>query len=417
METRSYSTGSGLPLLLIIGPGVHRFREYLFQSISTRYDIHVMNSVEPTWEVPYLSGATVVPDMSAATLVAAAQHVAARQSISGVLTFDEARVLPTAHVAAALGLPGGNPEAAEHCRDKYLTRSALEKAGLSQPGFGLVGDLPEALAAADRIGYPVVIKPRGAAASYGVVRVDGAQELASKFTFSRDATVPDAPHYEQAVLVEEYLQGPEVSIDSCVQHGKVTPMYVARKEVGFAPYFEETGHTVDACDPLLADGEVRKTLQEMHEAIGFVDGWTHTEFKLTADGPKIIEVNGRLGGDLIPYLGQLASGNDPGVAAAAAACGTPPATAAERSLVAGVCFLYAERDGATIEAISFDETGFHPAVHSAVVLARPGDVVSLPPKGIVSGRVAFAIAVADTLGECRAALRSTQSSLSVRLAD
>lgn len=403
-------------LLLLIGPGMQLFREYLFRSISTRYRLHLLNTAGPTWETPYLSGHTVVADMGAETLTAAAQKVAAEEPVAGVLSWDEARILSAAHVAAALGLPGGEVDAVERCRDKFLTRGALAGAGVPQPAFQLVADVHEALAAADRIGYPVVLKPRNAAASYGVVLVADPAELADRFPFSHEATVPDAPRHESAVLVEEYLDAPEISVDAVVHRGEVTPLYVVRKQTGFPPYFEETGHLLDGGDPLLADRSLLTALRDTHRALGYRDGWTHTEFKLTADGPKVIEVNGRLGGDLIPHLGALATGTDPGLAAAAVACGRPPRTARSRTLVAGIRFFYPEADDTVIESVSFDEDALAPSVSSAVVVARPGDVVSPPPKGITFGRIAFATALADGADKCRAALDSAERALRVRTA-
>ncbi|MCT9008506.1 ATP-grasp domain-containing protein [Streptomyces sp. NPDC054766] len=415
MATHTPGDNTERPLLLLVGPGMQLFREYLFKSISTRYRVHLLNTAQPSWEAPYLSGHTVVADMGAETLTAAAQKVAAEEPLAGVLSWDEARILSAAHVAAALGLPGGDVEAVERCRDKFLTREALAVAGVPQPMFHLVTDVQEALAAADRIGYPVVLKPRSAAASYGVVLVADAAELAARFPFSREATVPDAPRHESAVLVEEYLDAPEISVDAVVHRGEATPMYVARKQTGFPPYFEETGHLLDAADPLLGDPALLTALRDTHRALGYQDGWTHTEFKLTADGPKVIEVNGRLGGDLIPHLGALAAGSDPGLAAASAACGRPPHTARTRSLVAGIRFFYPEADETVIDSVSFDEDALAPLVSSAVVVARPGSVVSPPPKGITSGRIAFATALADSADKCRAALDSAESALRVRL--
>jgi biotin carboxylase len=221
------------------------------------------------------------------------------------------------------------------------------------------------------------------------------------------------------VLVEEYLDGPEISVDAVVHQGEVTPMYLGRKQTGFAPYFEETGHILDSGDELLADAELTVLLQRTHEALGFRTGWTHTEVKLTPGGPKIIEVNGRLGGDLIPYLGVLAAGGDPGLAAAAVACGRAPAPATDRPLtsVAGIRFFYPEADGQVIESASFDEAALDPAVHTAMVVAEPGAVVHLPPKGITSGRIAYAIALAEDVAGCRAGLESARAALRVRTVD
>ena len=98
--------------------------------------------------------------------------------VAGVFCYDEGLVHQAATVAAALGLPGSPPEAVAACRDKNATRSALALAGVPQPVSIGVHDLAEAAAAADKIGYPVVVKPRGLAGSMGVTLVHAPDELA-----------------------------------------------------------------------------------------------------------------------------------------------------------------------------------------------------------------------------------------------
>ncbi len=405
------------PLLLVLGTGSRNYREYLLASISTRYRIHLLLGAEPTWEQDYLTGYTVLTQMGetidAAEMIAAARALAADRRVSGVLTWDEARVLQAAKVAAALGLPGGDPQMALRCRDKHLTREALAAAGLAQPRSVLVSTPEAALDAAAAIGYPVVIKPRAMAASLGTVLVGSPAELTARFPFARDTTVPGAWRYDAGVLVEEYLDGPEVSIDSAVHRGRVWPMFVARKEVGYPPYFEETGHLVNAADPLLTDPDALRYLQDTHTALGFTDGITHTEVKLTQAGPKLIEVNARLGGDMIPYLGLRATGIDPGLAAAAVACGQHPQIRPDRALVGGVRFFYVDSDDTSIGSVHFDETGLPETLDLLVPLVKTGDVVSPPPKGTAFGRVAYATALAATEQDCRDALAAAQAALKV----
>lgn len=405
------------PLLIVIATGERVYREYLLRSIGAQYRVHLLNGAEPTWEREYIDGSTVVDlagTVDADGLVAAARAVAERNPVAGVLTWDEARVLQAAKVAGALGLPGGDPDMILRCRDKHLTREALARAGVPQPGSVLVDSLDEALAVAGKWGYPVVLKPRALAASLGVVRVDSPEQMAAQFAFARDTTVPGAWEYDSVVLVEEYLPDPEISVDAAVHRGRVYPMFVARKDIGYLPYFEEVGHVVDAKDPLLADAEVMRVVQDTHTALGFADGMTHTELKLTPAGPKVIEVNARLGGDLIPYLGLRATGIDPGLAAAAVAVGRHPEFAADRSLVGAVRFFYVEKDDTTIGSIGFDEAaGLPGAIDRTVVRAGPGEVMSPPPKGSTFGRIAFATAVADTAEECRKALDAAGEALVV----
>src|SRR5262249_8234246 len=135
---------------------------------------------------------------------------------------------------------------------------------------------------------------------------------------------------------------------------------------------------------------------------------------LTASGPKIIEVNGRIGGDMIPYLGLGASGADPGLAAAAVACGRAPTIATDRTQVGAVRFCYVDRDDLRIDRIEPVLAGLPAAVDQGQPLCAAGDVVSPPPKGTVWGRIAYLTAFADPAAECRAALDAAQAALIVQ---
>jgi len=405
------------PLLLVVTTGLQAYREYLLRSICTRHRVHLINDAAPSWELPYLAGATVVPDTGAGAVLAAARQVAADQPVTGVLSWHEEHIVQAALVAEDLGLPGTPAAAVRRCRDKFSTRSALAAAGLPQPAFEVVGTVEDASAAADKLGYPVVLKPRAAGGSQGVVLVHDEAELADQFPATRGVVVPHTPAFDLAVLVEEFLDAPEISVDSVVCRGRVTPVFVGRKEIGFPPYFEETGHQVCNGDALLSDPGFLQLVTEVHAALGCTDGWTHTEMKLTAQGPKVIEVNGRLGGDLIPYLGMRAFGIDPGLAAAAVACGEEPVTAVpvRAASVAGVRFFYPPENDTLIESVGFDRSALPAEVDLLVPLAERGAVVSPPRKGLIDGRIALATAVAPSPRSCRAALDHAEAALRVRV--
>ena len=410
-------TGYDDPLLLLIGTGKQDFREYLLASVASRYRVHLLCGAEPGWPKSYLAGWTVLDmddTVDATQMCAAARELAAREAVAGVLSWDEARILQSATVAAELGLPGGDPDMVMRCRDKHLTRQALDACGVPQPRSALVADLSQAAAAADQLGYPVVLKPRAMGGSLGVVRADRPADLAATFEFARDCQVPGSWRYDEGVLVEQYVPGPEISVDAAVYHGELMPMFVARKRIGYPPYFEEVGHVVDAADPLLTDPDLASVMRAAHAALGFTDGMTHAEYKLTPYGPQVIEVNARLGGDLIPYLGMRASGLDPGLAAAAVACGQRPELTADRSAAAGVQFFYAAQDDTVIEGIWFSPAALPPETDRAVTLAGPGDVMSPPPKGTMSGRLAFVTVLAATAQACEAALDAAHAALIVQ---
>jgi hypothetical protein len=79
-----------------------------------------------------------------------------------------------------------------------------------------------------------------------------------------------------------------------------------------------------------------------------------------------------------------------------------------------VRFFYAAEDDTTIESVSFDRTVLPTTLDCAVPVAQPGAVVSPPPRGTVWGRIAFAIAVGASVGECTRALDAAEAALDVR---
>jgi hypothetical protein len=225
--------------------------------------------------------------------------------------------------------------------------------------------------------------------------------------------VPGALVYDElAVLVEEYADGPEISIDCAVFHGQVYPICLAHKELGYPPYFEEIGHLVDGAEPMLSDPALITALEQAHAALGFTDGMTHTEYRLTPSGPKLIEVNARLGGDLIPYLGMRATGIDPGLAAAAIACGRQPEVASDRKLFGAVRFCYVPYE-MTISGIGFDPERMPDGLDLAVVRGEPGQRLAPPPAGTVWGRIAYLTAVADSAEGCRSVIEAAEAALVV----
>ncbi|HEU5269494.1 MAG TPA: ATP-grasp domain-containing protein [Jatrophihabitans sp.] len=398
------------PHLLLIASGDRAFREYLLRPLAEHYRVHLFCRAEAGWERPYLDGWTVLPDLTdTRRLIAAARVLDAQARLDGVLCWDEASVIAAAQVTEALGLPGTDSAVVLRCQDKYETRRLLAEAGVPQPNSVLVTSVEQALDAAAGIGYPVVLKPRDPAASMGVVLVASERELREQFALATDSTVSGL---DISVLVEENADGPEISVDCAVFHGEVLPVCLAHKQIGFPPYFEEVGHLMDGADPMLADDGFREILQQAHAALGFTDGFSHTEFRLTPLGPKVIEVNPRLGGDLIPYLGLRTTGIDPALTAAAVAVGRRPQVSSERTAFGAVRFCYVPHE-MTIGTIGFDGERMPNGVDLAVTLAQPGERQAPPPAGSVSGRIALITAVGDNEADVRAVIAAAEAALQV----
>lgn len=411
----SVAAPAGSPVVLVIGSGVRRYREYLLAGAAAAHSLWLLDRAAPSWQRRYLTGASTVDVTQPEQVVAAAKAVAASRPVAGVFSYDEALILPAAHVAQALGLPGPSVAAVQRCRDKAATRATLHMAGLAQPISVAVSSLDHAAKVAADLGFPVVLKPRGLGASQGVVRVDRRADLPAAWDAAAAARHPGVPTYDASVLVEQYLDGEEISVDSAVLDDSIVPLTLARKQLGPPPFFEETGHTVDAGDPLLSDPEVLTLLNSAHAALGVHRTMTHTEIRLTSRGPQIVEVNGRLGGDLIPYLGLLASGIDHGAVAVRVATGKSVTRSTTRQRTAAVRFAYPAEDS-VVRDVQLPErqqmTGTANLVHLER-LVQPGDVLRVPPNGYVS-RYALAITVGSSPGQAASLLDSVMTQVSMR---
>ncbi|MFC4031265.1 acetyl-CoA carboxylase biotin carboxylase subunit family protein [Streptomyces polygonati] len=388
--------------LLVIGSGLKVYREYLVAPISRRaraagLELVLLNNLNPTWQREYFDEVVVANVFDSEVMGAAAREVAARRNLVGLICWDEPLVLDAGLLAAEFGLPGLSARGVRGCRDKELTRTELTAAGLHQPRFALTTTVEQARAAAERIGYPVVLKPRAMGASIGVVFAADRAELDAAFDIALSASHVDPGPYRASAVVEEYAPGPEISVDGAVHKGEYLPLFLARKYSSDQPYFEEVGHVVDGADPLLSDPELLHTLARAHTALGIEDGITHTEVRLTDRGPLIIEVNGRLGGDLIPFLGRIATGVEPGEVLFDVSIGQRPDTAGTRGSVAGIRFGYPEQD-CLLRSLTVPTEA--PGLVTAAPMAEAGTTLRLPPRGYLA-RHSFVVCEADDTATCQ----------------
>jgi len=400
--------------LLVIGSGLRYYREYLVESIHRRaraagLKLVLLNNLKPTWQQQYFDEIVLADVFDPAVMIAEAREVAERAQIVGLMCWDEPLVLTAGELAAEFGVPGLGLAGVHGCRDKHRTRDLLTTAGLPQPGYAMTADPVAARAAAVKIGFPVVVKPRALGASIGVVLARNESEFDAAFAVAQAASEVDQGIYGAQAIVEGYADGPEVSVDGAVHKGEYLPMFLARKESGEHPYFEEVGHVVDAADPLLVDETVVDTLARAHRALGIEDGITHSELRLTADGPVVIEINGRVGGDLIPLLGTIATGIDSGEVLFDVATGQRPDITPTKQSVAGIRFGLPAQD-CVVRSVTVPTQA--EGLVTASPMVDPGTTLRLPPGGYLA-RHSFVVCEADDVPTCRRRLVETSALVEV----
>ncbi|WP_079053984.1 ATP-grasp domain-containing protein [Streptomyces graminilatus] len=389
----SRCTRIGDPLLIVVGGTDPVYRGYCVEQAAAAYPIALIDAKPPTWQEHLVVDHEVADTHDPAAVVAAGLALAERHPIAGVVTWDEYALVPTAELVARLGLAGNSVASMNACRDKATSRRRFAEEQVPSATSTRVGTLAQAAAAAHRTGFPVVLKPSAHAGSIGVIRVDNPQELPAAWEFASAGAGEQGPE-GSGVLVEEYLSGPEISVECVTQYGVTTALAVTRKEVAFPPYFEEVGHTVTAGDPLLP--EVAPAAVQAVRALGVTDGVQHVEMRLTASGPRIIEVNSRIGGDLIGKLVHLATGLDLPRIAADVACGKVPDLTPSTHTTAAIKILYPPATG-TLSARHLVVEPDGPWLRQAAWLRAIGDRVALPPDGnLDTKRVGFFIVTADS---------------------
>lgn len=289
----------------------------------------------------------------------------AADPFDAVLSFTEYGLEPASRCAIDLGVAGDNLSAVLLTRDKTRTREALARHGLSPVRHRVCAapaDAREFMAGLG--GRAIVLKPPAGGLSEGVYLVGSEAELAERWSWTTRWT-------EGPVLAEEYLEGPEFSVESVSQDGKHEIVMVTEKCTFGTPGFVELGHQM----PARLDGAEREAIDSLVlrflDVIGQRTGPVHTEVRLTPAGPRLIEAQTRVGGDQIWEMTELVTGVDMIAETLAGLLGLPAPARTPRARAAAIRFLAFENTTVT-EVRGLDEARRAPGVLRVLCTLAPG---------------------------------------------
>ncbi|WP_062209141.1 pyridoxal-phosphate dependent enzyme [Streptomyces sp. NBRC 109706] len=337
-----------------------------------------------------------------------------REEIAGVTTTSDFYVPTVAETADWLGLPGNRADAMTTCRNKALMRAALATAGVPQPRFAVVTEVAQVADAVAAVGLPCVVKPADDSASQNVLLCADEQQVRAhaELVLGIHTNVRGMPT-ARTVLVEEFVDAPEFSVEMFSHLGAAECVGITAKEVGGAPYFVERGHVFPAPLPTERADELVAVVRAALTACGVETGPTHTEVRLTADGPVIIEINPRLAGGMIPELVRLSTGIDLLEQQLKVAAGQPPLLAPTHHTTAGIRFLLADREGVLTEIHGLAEATATEGVEQVRVTPEPGTRVR--PATSAYDRLGHIIATGPDPTSVRTTLNTATTTINLRI--
>lgn len=235
----------------------------------------------------------------------------------GVITLaTDMPMRAVAYACEKLGLNGISYDTAIKSTDKGEMIKAFDTHGVAHPWYFILQDVDQLDIIESKIMYPCISKPIDSSGSRGVVLIDSPKEL-------RDSVMYSSAHGRSTgVIIEEYMIGNEVSVEIVVVNGEVHILAVTDKLTTRAPHFVEMRHSQPSNLGEKNVDQIKELAEKAVLAVGINNGPAHVEIMLTENGPKIIELGARMGGDFIStHLVFLSTGIDMIKAVISLACG------------------------------------------------------------------------------------------------
>ncbi|MGW7344419.1 ATP-grasp domain-containing protein [Streptomyces sp. NPDC054854] len=402
-----------------------RYRSYVTESCrALGIEAHLVMREEPTALPGGVGRVHVLPGLYDDPLqwVGELAQYVRLHGLSGVFTHEDELVELSAALSDELGFPGASLPAVRLCMDKAATRDRFAEAGVPGPRYRVAASLDEARQALAELTLPVVLKPVAASGGQGVTRLTDMSALSRAWEWAVEpyGYLPAVYH---RVIIEEFLEGPLVSVEAAVVDGEV---HVVTATDGLQT-IEPVGPTQSrfVYDALLVPTrlpaedyeEMAHWTREAVRALGIRTGIVHTEFKRTPHGVRIVEVNPRLPGVYIPELVHRALGVDLAGAALQLALGRQPDLAEKHRGAACARLLLARESGEVHEVEGADEAAAAPHVVRACLFVEPGDAVAPPHEGDIEVRLGYVLTEhTDPHGALRAADEAL-ARMAVRIAE
>lgn len=266
-------------------------------------------------------------------------RVALEEGIDGVIhPCSEVSMNVMGRLNDELGLSGISREAAIRATNKHLMRDAFESFGAPSPKSFCFEEACEAWECfCSELPYDGILKPSRNSGSRGIAKIVKGisyEEFVELFERSK------AESRDKSVMIEQFVEGPEFSVEIIVWNGQVNVLTVTDKKTTEAPYFVELGHNQPSVYPVEIVDVIKAAAVAGVKALEVNNCACHAEIKLQDGAAYIMEIGARLGGDFISTeLTHLSTGIDMVAAAINCALGIEPCLEPKEE-THGVCIRY-----------------------------------------------------------------------------
>jgi len=403
-------------VLLLVPARTYRTADFLLAATRMGLDLVIgSDGALPLGGRPVIPVNPADPDRSASLVTARCGPVAA------VIAADTPMLELAAEVAARLALAHNPVEAVRNAADKSRQRQHWAAAGVPQPRFRIVpsadgGGVRDAAAA---VGFPCVVKAVSLSASQGVLRAGDPAAAAAAACRIRSVLASGGRPDSEPLLIEEYLPGPELSIDGLLDCGHLTVTAVFDKpRTPDGPTFEETLLVTPSRLPAPVLAAAVATAGRAARALGLSHGPIHAELRIRdQDGqaqPAMLELAARCIGGLCSRALRFPGGQSLEELVLASALGQPvPAARHDPARSAGIYMLPVPRPGRLRAVEGRDRAATVPGITGLTITIPAGQQVRPLPDG--DRYLGFIFAEAGTQHEVEQALTAARDQLRVTI--
>jgi len=406
-------------LLLLIPTTTYRTEDFVEAARSLDVDLVIASDRPNVMAGEFPDHLLTLPFSDPAASAREVREYAARRPLDAVVPVDDVTTVVASAVGEALGLRVNPLAAAQATRDKRVMRELLARAGVPSPTFTTVRIDEDPAAAARRMAYPCVLKPRVLSASRGVIRADDEAAFVAAFAriraILREPEVAALGEGTDSIVVEGFVPGVEVALEGLLEDGALRTLALFDKPDPLdGPFFEETIYVTPSRLPAATQAVVADVAARAARALGLSDGAVHCELRLRAAAggalePVVLEIAARSIGGLCGRTLRFGTGMSLEELILRRALGRPVDSLERERAAAAVMMIPIPRAGILEEVRGLDEARAVPYVEDVTISLHKGQEVVPLPEG--ARYLGFIFSRAATPAQAEAALRAAHRHL------